>query len=410
MAAPRPISLDAGTDADVPLLDDDAPEARLADFFEKLDDADADQITLAVWELTDPNDLRKRSYLSALPAGETDAYKLLDAIRDEYGPGAYLVTAKRGTQFANQWRFNVGRPEAAATPARESPLMRRLRGEPPQPITPATPAPAAAPASSSDSGGDLRALLRQQTELLQQLVLRQQQPSGNTQTLHDFAGIIAMVREMFPQAPPAPTSNVIDIVRDVLKLKHELTDDDAGGDAFGGALKHLVPVLTKAIEKLDAPQPAARRPLPPQPEQPAPGAPNMPEQPKPATPNGFTEIEVPPEVARAFQSFVPYLPMLLQQARFNASVDEVSAMICAQLDTFDDAGFNDAVAFITHPHALNLLAGANIEVARFEGWFRSLVDTLVSDLQQADGDDETADPDSSRPDQGPADATGSEAT
>lgn len=238
--------------------DEKTPEQIIGEFFGEAH-ADAD-ITCSIYEIN-PAKPREISYLFNFEfrPGLSSA-KLFDDILGNYGAGWYELQAQgeRGNMVTRR-RFQVGSESArkkalaSVVPKRSTETERAERES--EPVT------------RSGLSPELAAILDNQNRLIEKLADAQ---SGARGGQYDSVRDLLELKKLFEQ-PSQPLAEIMGIVRDVLKLKEDLTDEPGDDSPLGAAVKMLAPSLSKVIEKLNEQQPVpapAQQPQP-QPSQPA---------------------------------------------------------------------------------------------------------------------------------------------
>lgn len=228
-------------------LGDDAPptpEQLLAQFFGQ---AQEDDIVCTVYER--PADQKGMSYLFSFPlAAGMLAHELYETILQKYGPGNYELHAQKGDgKLVKRLVFQVGT---------ERERKRAIIPDRQRPDEPARVAPAAG--ASGDISPALAAILDNQNRMLERLLEAQTDRPRERDTL-SMARELLELKNLFGPAQSTPVAEIFSIVKDVLKLKDELSDGGEDSSPLAVAMKQLAPAITRAVDKLSqAPAPPAR--------------------------------------------------------------------------------------------------------------------------------------------------------
>lgn len=245
----------AGT-YEVPLDAPPTAEQLLAEFF---GEAHADDILCSLYELGGV-DRRERGYLYTFPfSGELLVHELYEDLLGKYGAGWYeLIAQERQTRkFVKRMVFQVGterdrrrkllpdRQPAAAT-------------ESPRPELAATPAPASAIAGTELAM--LSAILDNQQRMLERLLEQQAAPRERERDFLSTARDLAELKNLFGGGQSTPVADIFGLVKDVLRLKDELSDGDGSSNPLALAFKQLAPVISRAVDQLSTQQAPTHRP------------------------------------------------------------------------------------------------------------------------------------------------------
>jgi hypothetical protein len=212
-------------------------EQILAQYFGQ---ASPESVSVAIYELASDR-AADRAFLFAFPlASAPPPHELFAEILDKWGPGRYQVYAQYtgDGKIAFRHNFTVGADRdrrRAAIPSRAE-----LKGED-------RAAPAATPVSGVSP--ELAAILAGQNRILEALAESIAQSRAPARDTLEIARELAALKELFGPAPsPAPTASILEIVRDVLKIKDQLAGDDES--PLTAAMRTLGPAINRAVERL----------------------------------------------------------------------------------------------------------------------------------------------------------------
>ena len=281
-----------------------------------------EDVTVSIYKVTGERGT-ERSYLFHFGLRDAPGIEDLYAqILDRCGPGTYEMlgrTAEDG-RIAGRARFSVGDV--------------RARGRVVPDPEPASPAPASAPAPAL---GELAAAMAEQNRMLAQLVQSiAARPVPEPRDTLSIARELAALKDLFapaPIAPPAPTSDLLAIVRDVMQIRDQLGGAERDDSPLTAAVRTFGPAIQRAVERLSEGHAASPAPAVPPGQAPSATAPADP-------PNGnghmglnlkaqfeplvaLAKMQRPPEAAaRDVFTHLAMLPVWLEQMVLDMLAEE----------------------------------------------------------------------------------------
>lgn len=225
------------------------PEQMLAQFF---GEPQAGDVICSIFELGGARRDERGFLFSFAFAEAPPPHELYQELLSKYGAGKYELHAQElNGKLVTRKVFQVGSErdrKRALIPDRQQQPGDAPRG----PI-----------AGAGDVSPALAALLEGQQRMFERL-LEREAPREQRDTM-SVARELLELKNLFATPAPAatPIAEILGIVKDVLKLKDELSAD--GGDESSplvSALKQFAPAITRAVDKLAGPSPRSTAPAP----------------------------------------------------------------------------------------------------------------------------------------------------
>lgn len=344
------------------LLDDDellepTPEEKLAEYFEGLGAGSG--IRIGIHEV-DPENRSRRGFLFYLDYESLSSDELLSQILAKYGPGEYEAMAKdQAGHFKFRQRFTLGSIKKAA---------------------PAIPDPAGTRGASSAHTGtdpDVLRLIEGQNRMIEALVANTAQgapPAPAKSLLEQLAELGPALGALKDFIQPSGGSNdVLKTVRDVLKLRDEFGEEGGPSDPLSVAVKSLMPVITKAVDRMDSADRTNRARAFRTATELA-GAPGA----APAEPGTEPVMSTIPTTAPDVAILSMYLGPVLSWAEAKTPAVDAARQVGAMINGLPDDGFIAVLTFLEGERPVARLAEIDSRVNDHQDWFGELVREVLA--------------------------------
>lgn len=313
-----------------------ALERKIQDFTDTF--ASTPDVWLNIYELL--SDGNKTTFLKTVAIDDVSPTQIVNMINNEFGPGTYQIAGRRNNEKGREtlvFRENIqiGRASKGYKPAG----AEKDRGN-----------------GVDDSA--IAQALQLNNQLLQRLLEKDTAPPAQPNMLEQMK-TFAEIKSLFE--PPAASTNMLALVKDVLALKDQLLGDEQPRDALSMAMEKFLPAITDAVGKMqDHDQAGAQHGL----------LKNV----------GDAPVSMPHPMLKMLEQF---LPAAIMAASMNVEPEKAAGVVIGQIAT--NLPLRNALAeFLDDELALEKLAGINSGVLQRRDWFDEFIDQLLLILKPDD--------------------------
>lgn len=359
--ARHPVGPAAGSDGPA----DDSPSARLSLLLDQFSNESAG---LRVYvERVGDDGIPK--YLGAVPFNED----LYDAVRDRWGGGRF------GGRIIGQGNKYKGRMQTFEIAGRP-----RDDGDERRDVTPVVQR-SAEPTRIESIIGDALAAIARSVEQTNTIVRELATHRAATDPTDQFVKLAKIVRDLAPPAAtPAPTENVVGMMRDLMELRRELADDGGGtpptstlGTVIREGVAPLVGVLNRKLAIDERRAGGMNRVATQQSQaQAASGATSLDAGSLPADELEALLVLIPPH-ARGF---------LLSCAQRGAPPENYAGMV---LDNVSDEAYSVMPRLLQRPDFVDVLVRVVPAYGAHREWFTDLVATMRASFDESEAEGES---------------------
>lgn len=281
-----------------------------------------------------------KSFLRTIPLDDISPTQMVNQIANEYGPGMYEAHGRRNNEsgkevLAFRQAFQIGRKTKGYKP--ESRESGRGNG-------------------ADDSA--IAQALQLNNQLLQRLLEKDTAPPAQP-NMFETMETFSKIKSLFE--PPAASTNMLALVKDVLALKDQLLGDEQPRDALSMAMEKFVPMISDAVGKMQDHDAAGGQ-----------GGllKNV----------GDAPVSMPHPMLKMLEQF---LPAAIMAASMNVEPEKAAGVVIGQIAT--NLPLRNALAeFLDDDLALEKLAKINSGVLQRRDWFDEFIDQLLMILKPDD--------------------------